>query len=80
MDEAIKERLKNYKPSTCEICGRRSRYTNPLWRCYECRKKFCTDHIYGGQLNASMKKTETIRDICESCKKKFNYYAINSSN
>lgn len=37
--------------------------------CYECRKKFCYDHIFGGQINDEMGENDSIRDVCAICKK-----------
>jgi len=76
MDTEAKERLKNTIRAKCAVCQSGRQYTNPLAKCFECKKKFCFDHINGGQLNKKMKSNETIRDVCADCVKKFNYYDI----
>ena len=66
----------NKAKARCNICNTPRSYTNPMARCFECKNKFCFDHIYGGQLNDTMTKSTTVRDICDSCKKKFKYESI----
>lgn len=47
-------------------------------KCWECKKKFCFDHIWGGQLNNKMGENDEIRDICDNCKKVYKYKTINN--
>ena len=59
----------NGRPRTkCHVCQTTQRYMNPMARCFECKKKFCYDHILGGMVCPSMKENEEVRNICESCK------------
>jgi len=71
-------RLKKYPIKKCSVCNRKRAYTNPIAKCYECQQTFCYDHIYGGQVNKSMKDNEAIRDICSSCKQKYGYIHISN--
>lgn len=76
MSEEALSRLRNYKSPGCATCGGTRSYMNPFAKCYECKKRFCYDHIFGGQLLKTMKENEPIRDVCDECKKKFGYYNI----
>jgi len=60
----------------CSKCGSTKRYTNPMARCWECKKKFCFKHIWGGQINETMGGNEQVRDICEDCKKSRGYKTL----
>jgi len=73
LTEEDKQRLKQYKRSRCNICNSPQGPTNPIAKCFECGKKFCFSHIFGGQINDQMAENEEIRDICEKCKERFNY-------
>gem|GEM_PF-1614196 len=53
----------------CATCDSRRSYTNPLARCWECKRKFCYDHIWGLQVNGTMSQNEEVRNICDDCKK-----------
>lgn len=67
MDEATKERLKQYKTyDKCEKCGGKRSRNNPLDKCCECKKRFCFDHLYGGALKTK-NPNEPIKTVCESC-------------
>jgi hypothetical protein len=66
MTQESKDRLKNIKRSRCTICKTEQRYSNPMATCFECRKKFCFDHIKGGQVTKGMGMNELIRDVCYS--------------
>lgn len=67
---------KNIKKSRCHICDKPQSSTNPIATCYECKEKFCYDHIYGGQINDKMKNTDAIRDICSKCRQKHSYFTL----
>jgi hypothetical protein len=73
MSEKAKERLKNIPTSKCFKCGTQRSYKNPMEKCFECGQKFCYDHIHALQVNDKMSISETVRDICETCKEKLNY-------
>jgi hypothetical protein len=64
---------KHPRRAQCSKCGSKKSHTNPMARCWECKRKFCYDHIWGGQINDSMGQNEEIRDICDSCKKAKGY-------
>jgi len=55
------------------ICNKCKQKASPRAICYECKKIFCFQDIWGGQVNDKMKETDEIRDICDSCKEKYNY-------
>lgn len=71
-----REQLKNLQVSRCFKCNSVRSHTSPITKCWECKKKFCYNHIFGGQINKGMKKNNCIRDICDECKKEKNYYLI----
>ena len=54
----------------CQNCGSSKSYTNPFWRCFECKGKFCPNCIWGGQTKTGMKEGEELRDICDKCRGK----------
>lgn len=64
------------KKLKCKICDKGQSSTNPIAKCFECGGRFCYDHIYGGQINKEMKKTDPIRDICSECKNKLSYFNL----
>ncbi|MEA2036688.1 MAG: hypothetical protein U9O94_04220, partial [Nanoarchaeota archaeon] len=68
LDIKDKDRLRNIKRAICNKCKSISHYTNPMARCWQCKKKYCYNHIFGGQLNSTMKENDTIRDVCKSCR------------
>jgi hypothetical protein len=74
-EEAIKK-LRSYPPSKCFKCDSKVSYTNPMEKCFECGQKFCYDHIHALQVNDKMSISETVRDICETCKEKLNYRTL----
>jgi len=45
-------------------------------RCFECKKNFCFDHIFCGMITKEMGQNEEIRDVCDECKRKLNYFSI----
>lgn len=61
--EVKKNAIKN-----CTDCNSIRSYTNPFWKCFECKKKFCGDCINGGQINSKMSVNDEVRDICDNCK------------
>ena len=68
------DKFKKYpKQARCYKCDTGASYTNPMIPCFECRKKFCFNHIYSGQINKTMKSNDRVRDICKACKSKYNY-------
>ena len=42
----------------CSECHSKRNYTNPMARCWECKRKFCFKHIWGGQINDKMGHNE----------------------
>ena len=79
MPEAVKEMFRSLprtpKPR-CLVCRRPQAYTNPIATCYECRKKFCFDHILGTQVRAGMGEGESARDVCAPCGKEKKYFDV----
>jgi len=73
MDKETKERLKKIPRTKCAKCGSKQHYTNPMAKCFECKKKYCFDHIWGIQVNNKMKENDELRNICDECKKKHGY-------
>ena len=68
--------LRNKPRTVCFKCNSKQRYTNPMAQCWECRQKFCFDHIWSGQINDAMTENETVRDICDNCKKSKKYITM----
>lgn len=73
LSNEAKEKLRNIPKSRCSVCDSPRSYTNPMERCFECKKKFCFDHIFTMQVKPNMKNGDPVRDICEKCKTKYNY-------
>ena len=73
LPKEVQEKLRKLPKTTCPKCGSRKSYLNPFKKCHSCKKKFCFDHIWGGQINKSMKITDLVRSICDECKEKFHY-------
>lgn len=69
--------LKNKPKKRCSTCNTSISRTNPMAKCQECGKNYCFDHIYGGMINDKMAQNEEVRNICEECKPKYEYTAIN---
>ena len=46
--------------------------------CFECKKQFPEEIIYGGQMKEGMPISVRARDVCKSCRKKFGYFTIGS--
>ena len=57
----------------CEVCPVRS---GPRAKCFECGKRFCFDHIWGGQVCDGMNENDRIRDVCGLCKKELGYFHV----
>lgn len=76
MSEAIKARLAKIPQSRCFVCNSPKSYTNPVEKCFECKRKFCYDHLWGGQVNAEMTPNQQVRQVCDECRKKHNYNTL----
>lgn len=76
MTQLAKDKLKTLSVTHCAKCDSRRSYTNPMARCYECKKKFCYDHILGAQHRKGMDENEQSRDICENCQKVHKYQSV----
>ena len=78
MSEEAKAKLRKYPKVVrrCSICNTPRTYTNPVWKCDQCGKFFCFDHLHGGQVNDKMKENEEVKNICKECKMKYGYYKI----
>lgn len=76
LSDEQKALLRKIPKTRCVRCNSVYSRTNPMAKCFECGKRFCFDHIYGGQVNKSMSENERIRDICEKCKAEFNYQTL----
>lgn len=76
MDDKTKERLKAIPRAKCFKCNSMRAYTNPIEKCFECKQKFCFQHLFGGQVNSSMGKNDEIRNVCGGCRKKFKYRTL----
>lgn len=68
-----KQRLVSIPRTRCAKCRSAKSYTNPMAKCFECRKKFCYDDINCLQFKFGMKQTDELREICDSCKAKYDY-------
>lgn len=73
MDNKTKDRLKAIPRTRCAECDSLQKYTNPMARCFECKKKFCFSHINAGMANSTMGKNTSLRDICDACIPKGKY-------
>lgn len=60
----------------CPVCHKSTATGVRLWKCYECNKKFCSDHIWAGQCNLKMKDTEEVRDVCSKCQEIKKYFDV----
>jgi hypothetical protein len=60
----------------CFKCHSYKRYENPMAMCWECRNKFCYNHIWGGLVKEGMKDTEEVRHICDPCKDEHGYKTL----
>ncbi len=70
-----KQAFKHYRPR-CFKCNKARRYENPLAKCWECKNKFCYNHINCLQVNDTMKQTEEVRHICDKCKEEHRYRTL----
>lgn len=76
-DEKRIRDLKKIPPTRCAKCKSAKSYGNPMAKCFECKKKFCYDHILGGQYHSKrMSENHELRDICDSCKDSFGYISL----
>ena len=73
MTAGAKLRLASLPRTRCAKCNSIKSYTNPMARCFECKKRFCYDDIWGGLLKQGMGKNEELRKACEKCKEKYEY-------
>lgn len=64
------------KTTRCSMCNCKQKYTNPITRCYECKKRFCFDHINALMYNNTVGANEEVRTICDSCAKLHNYLSL----
>jgi hypothetical protein len=68
-----RDKIKKSEVRNCTNCGGKKSYTNPFATCFECKKRFCFDCIYGGQVNDKMGENEEIRKICDKCRIQHDY-------
>jgi hypothetical protein len=68
--------IREKEQTRCHTCKSFRNYWNPFAKCYECKKRFCYDCIFGGQIHPKQKENETIRDVCDACKEKHGYINI----
>jgi len=73
MSEETKQRLKNTPVRRCSICNTPYSYGNPIAKCWECKRDFCFDHIFGSQVNNQMEENDPLRNICDKCRKLYRY-------
>lgn len=71
--------MKKKRIEKCSICRKYRQDDNPMAKCYECHKLFCYDHIIGGQIKDTMRKTDLIRDVCADCSASHGYYNIGTA-
>jgi len=64
LSEETKAKLRAIPNGKCSTCNSNRSYTNPLAKCFKCKKKFCYDHIW-----ASLGK-KGVEDYCDDCRKK----------
>jgi len=83
MDAKAKERLKALillPKARCTKCDSIVGYTNPMRRCFECKKKFCFDHSESAVSNKTMTSNIEGRVVCFPCKKEHHYTSIGGHN
>ena len=77
MSVASMQKLHDRPRTQCSKCGSKKNYTNPMAKCFECGKKFCFDDIWGGlYCKERMGLNDSLRDVCDKCKEKFNYKSL----
>ena len=76
MSLEAKARLKAMPKASCTVCGQKGGYTTPTAKCFECKHRFCYDHINGGQTRSKMAENEEVRDICDKCQTTLNYSLV----
>lgn len=76
MNEAALTRLKKIPPTRCTKCKSVRSYTNPMEKCYECKRKFCFDHIQSLQINDKMNENTPVRCVCPECIPKHGYRTL----
>lgn len=67
---------KGLETKKCTVCKCRRGYTNPMAKCFECKKPFCFDHIHCLQHKENMAENALLRDVCAKCIKKHGYKTI----
>jgi len=68
MNEVERQKLKRRLRTWCAKCKSVISSTNPVKRCFHCRKKYCFDHLWGGYLPPGWKDEWEIQNICDDCK------------
>jgi len=71
-----KERLRKIPKTKCDLCNSKISYLNPMGRCFECKNRFCFDHLNCLQFKEGMSQNESLRDICDECKAKHGYRSL----
>ena len=65
-----------HRRTRCFECRSYKRYENPTAMCWECRNRFCYNHINCLQVNSKMKETDEVRHICDKCKAEHGYNTL----
>lgn len=73
MDQRKKDELRRKPKTTCFQCHSIKSYTNPMERCWECKNKFCYDHIACLQHKEGMSECTPLRSVCAECRKSQGY-------
>jgi len=68
--------IKKVGRARCSKCRTFRRYENPIAICWECKNRFCYDHINCLQVNSSMKENDEVRYICDKCKIEHEYRTL----
>lgn len=76
MNESTKKKLRLVPRAVCSECRSRRSYMNPFGRCWECRQKYCFDHLYSLQVNSEMSENEEVRSVCKDCRKTHGYWTL----
>ena len=73
MTSAVRQKLASMPRSSCAKCHSIKSYTNPMAKCWECKRKFCFDHISCLQVKDGMKQSDEVRNVCKECIEKHGY-------
>ena len=76
MNQETKDKLRLIPKTVCFKCRSIRSYKNPMGRCYECKNKFCYDHLHSLQFKEGMSQSEELRSLCEKCKITHNYQTL----